>query len=202
VGPVLAAEDRLQVCFLVPSVLRTKLIFMERNPWVGNDGKWRYLFSALRAADVPFAHSLLFGGLGAAINKNLPLIGAAVAPATSAQSAAHWYLFGAVAVAAGRQIFWNHALSVNEFPAALAVGVPIFNTLVNTLAILFSLRCMPAEGIDSPLVRAGFVLFALGSFVETFADIQRKLFKVRSCCPAHLSDCIALFFVFNYSRKL
>lgn len=152
---------------------------MERKPWVGNDGAWRFLFSALRAADAPFVYSLLFGGLGATISKNLPLIGATIAPATSAQTTAHWYLLGAASVAAARQIFWNHALGINEFPPALAIGVPIFNSFVNLLTVLFTLRNLPAEGINSPLVQAGFVLFALGSFVETFADIQRKIFKVR-----------------------
>jgi hypothetical protein len=92
---------------------------------------------------------------------------------------------GMVLVASTRHVFWQLYISEQEMPPSFALMACAFNTVMNASNVGVSLWGLAsnAPGAQNWILWGswtrvmGLVLFCLGSFVETFADLQRKAFK-------------------------
>lgn len=67
-------------------------------------------------------------------------------------------------------------LFVTRFEPGMAIGISIFNTLIDSINTLSAMRSpSPWDNLD----KVGVALFALGSFGETFSELLRHWWKQR-----------------------
>lgn len=92
-----------------------------------------------------------------------------------------------------KQIYWVGAVSEEEMLWNAAVGVPVFNTVLNTVNTLLSttqlLSCdhyydphlgvveQLGQVLSVPRIAVGVSLYVLGMGIETVAEVQRRNFK-------------------------
>jgi hypothetical protein len=90
-----------------------------------------------------------------------------------------------VLTASARHVFWQLFISEQVMPPSFALIACTFNTVMNASNVGMSLWGLAS---NAPVVQnsilwgswtraLGLGMFCLGSFVETFADLQRKMFK-------------------------
>lgn len=149
---------------------------LDRSSPAGGDTIPRLLFGALRFANVGLQYSLLFGGAGQYLWNTLPYV-SRFAPTTINLGTAHKALVAAYAVAAAKHTFWAFHLGVTQLKTGDAVAISIFNSLIDFLCTMSAVG-VAGNSHTTPLFRVGAGLFAVGAFVETFAELQRKWFKV------------------------
>lgn len=86
-------------------------------------------------------------------------------------------------VRALRHVFWSLYICNYVIPPSLAVLVPTFNFLGTSLQMWLATKAGPklaSKGHLPALVYSATGLFALGSFLETFSELQRRKFKKHS----------------------
>jgi protein-S-isoprenylcysteine O-methyltransferase Ste14 len=80
-----------------------------------------------------------------------------------------------------KHTFWVTTISQMEFPAGIAAGIALFNTVFNCINTVFSLWSVtsPYENnlLDSPSIVIGSVISVLGILIEVISEIQRAQFK-------------------------
>ncbi|KAJ0167725.1 hypothetical protein CTA2_698 [Colletotrichum tanaceti] len=156
-------------------------------------------FIGLRALDPFLQYQLVAGGLGASI---LGKVGVSSIPLNIATLSTtsislldnlhlplpHLILLGMSVGSFVKQAYWLVALSAEEFPVSTAVSVSSFNSIVNSAnsllllaastSVLTSPRNFPGTAMPYQVV-LGSILYAVGMFLETASEWQRKQFKDR-----------------------
>ncbi|EFQ33236.1 hypothetical protein CGRA01v4_08702 [Colletotrichum graminicola] len=156
-------------------------------------------FIGLRGLDPFLQYQLIAGGLGASILgrigvRSIPLDVAALS--TTAISILdnlslplpHLILLGMSVGSFAKHAYWLVFLSAEEFPVSNAIPVSFYNTLVNSAnsllliaastSVLNSPRYFPGTALPYQVV-LGSALYAVGMFLETASEWQRKQFKDR-----------------------
>ncbi|KEY71348.1 hypothetical protein S7711_08544 [Stachybotrys chartarum IBT 7711] len=151
-------------------------------------------FCALRPLDTLLQYHLLAGSGGALLAKagiSTIAAGSAFQPGIAVIDRLklplpHLVLLAMSAGATLKQIYWLVGLSRENFGAGAAVGVTLFNTVVNTANTMFFLASATsaANGPSFPGVSSlsayqvvGAAVYVLGILLETCSEYQRKAFK-------------------------
>ncbi|TQN72111.1 putative 7-dehydrocholesterol reductase [Colletotrichum shisoi] len=156
-------------------------------------------FIGLRGLDPFLQYQLVAGGLGASILgkvgvSSIPLNIAALSTTSISLfdnlhlPLPHLLLLGMSVGSFVKQAYWLVALSAEEFPVSIAVSVSFYNSLVNSAnsllllaastSVLTSPRDFPGTALPYQVV-LGSILYAVGMFLETASEWQRKQFKDR-----------------------
>jgi len=155
------------------------------------------VFVGLRALDPFLQHSLLTGQLGAQLLSTLGTSVMAMGPASNTGYAMidalklspyRLILLGMSTGAAVKQIFWQMAVSREAMPPQSAVGISLFNTIVNSLnSLVFVASATSAaygrgegpswDGWPGAPLRVGGTMFVVGMLLETISEVQRSFFK-------------------------
>ncbi|KDN66567.1 hypothetical protein CSUB01_02561 [Colletotrichum sublineola] len=156
-------------------------------------------FIGLRGLDPFLQYQLVAGGLGVSILgrigvRSIPLNVAALY--TTGISLfdnlrlplPHLILLSMSVGSFAKQAYWLVSLSAEEFPVSNAVSVSLYNTLVNSVnsllllaastSVLNSPRDFPGIALPYQVI-LGSALYAVGMFLETASEWQRKQFKDR-----------------------
>jgi len=130
----------------------------------------RIAFVALRLFDVAVQALLLFGGAQHFFELFLKPV-----PRTASDTSRFLLLIAFGLIAAVRQSYHAIFLMRESFPIENARNVAVYNFVYDTVLSLCAVRQSQTE--FSWMQWTGIVLFAVGSFLETSADLQRKWFK-------------------------
>ncbi|MCJ1434146.1 hypothetical protein MMC27_003513 [Xylographa pallens] len=138
-------------------------------------------FVLLRSLDVVLQYYLLRSNIGGRFIQRLG--GVAIPPATPLALGLSPYqlLIWALSIgSAAKQIFWTVYISDNVFEPGFAALISAYNTLLNTLNLLLSTWSTTSNAPVNLLggtVPVGVLLYALGIYLETVSEIQRRAFK-------------------------
>ncbi|KAI9004445.1 hypothetical protein DFJ74DRAFT_713179 [Hyaloraphidium curvatum] len=95
-------------------------------------------------------------------------------PAVAVDATRKDAVLAGVAVSAARQVFWVWYLLVTKFTVGDAIGVSVFNTVVDSTNALLALRTPAPWG---PLDNLAVGLFVAGSVGETMSEVLRHWWK-------------------------
>lgn len=163
--------------------------FIQRGSY-GSNPLGTATFVGLRSLDPILQYQILTHGT-AIVSK----LGLTALPSLSGLSLASLPLpsqiiLGMAAGSAAKQVFWLLYLSNEEMVPGTAVGVSIYNSLVNSIMSLLLITASSSAVLARPSVAIPFtsrtlslpialgtVLYAVGIAAETVAEVQRKRFK-------------------------
>ncbi|MCJ1314863.1 hypothetical protein MMC15_000177 [Xylographa vitiligo] len=138
-------------------------------------------FILLRSLDVLLQYYLLRSNAGGRLVHRLG--GTAIPPSAPLALGLSPYrlLIWTLSVgSAAKQIFWTACISENVFEPGFAAIISAYNTLLNTLNLLLAVWGATSNAPRSLLggtVPVGVLLYALGIYLETVSEVQRRAFK-------------------------
>ncbi|TEA22720.1 Delta(14)-sterol reductase [Colletotrichum sidae] len=155
-------------------------------------------FIGLRGLDPLLQYKIIAGGWGASLLSKLNI--SSIVPLTGSNTGLffldnlnnlplpHLIIIGMSVGSFAKQAWWLVGTSEEDFPPSAAVAVSFYNTLVNSansLLLLAASTSVLNSAYDFPgtklpyQVVVGSVMFAVGMFLETASEWQRKQFKSR-----------------------
>ncbi|MCJ1291931.1 hypothetical protein MMC34_003481 [Xylographa carneopallida] len=142
-------------------------------------GKGTFIF--LRSLDVLLQYYLLRSNAGGRLIYRLGGTASPPSPALALGLSPYQLVIWTLSIgSAAKQIFWTVRISENVFAPSFAAVIAAYNTVLNTLNLLLSVwgatSNEPGCGLRGT-VPVGVVLYALGIYLETVSEIQRKAFK-------------------------
>ena len=139
----------------------------------------RTVFAGMRLLDPVLQYSLISYGYGNAISK---IFGLKAIHTTLTKPLG--LLVGLTTVAALRHVLWASYIVAVPVSAGEGVAIGIFNLLVDSINTLIALR---VPGTQLKLVHyLATGLYALGAWIETWSELQRKWFKDKSSHQGHI----------------
>ncbi|MCJ1283195.1 hypothetical protein MMC26_002522 [Xylographa opegraphella] len=147
----------------------------------GSSPAGKVTFTLLRSLDVVLQYYLLRSNAGGRLVQRLS--GTAIppsAPLALGLSPYQLLIWGLSIGSAAKQIYWTLCISDNVFEAGFAAVISAYNTLLNTLNLLLSVWGTTSNAPGTlwrGTLPVGVLLYALGIYLETVSEVQRRAFK-------------------------